>query len=243
MSINRHQGDKVVGNHAPVPIALRGQGPLDVVCLDVAMVDGFVRVGVGDDVVVIRPTLGIATCSWSECVVGYGLSPDSSSVSTGLMVLRDMYERYGGRFANVVVVDRGVTFGSLAFDQLCAGARIEKRQRPPREARFCTTGERLFGIINTQLHHSMSGNAWLTQELRRMTQEVDPRSNLVWTFAVLDRILREFLFSVYPNQAHADLGGMRPNERFKIGVETIGLPRPRANKPELCSRAAPKVDP
>ena len=211
---------------------VHGQAPLDTVHIDETTLDCLVRVGSGPGAFLLRPNLSIAYCSWSELVVGHDLFFDAPSIASVFMTLRALYERYG-RFPNRIVADRGPWFGSIAFDQFCAAAVIQKVQRPPGHPRFGTKVERMFGTINSQVAHLLAGNTQLLKDPRRLTPEVDPASHAVWRLDELDRVLSEFLYERYPNQPHKGLNMMTPLERYEQGKALMGTGHvPEAN-PEV----------
>ena len=234
--VGRRQGLKAAAAAAPAfgprDLSVQGQGPMDVTHIDHTLLDVLVRVGPGSDALTDRLWLTVVICAWSRCVVGYDLSFDAPAVAGLFTAVRDTFDRQGC-IPNRIVVDRGPEFGSLAFDQLCAACRIDKLQRPPGRPKFGAVVERLFGTVNKQLVHTLSGNTQLLKEPRRMSRDVDPVQDAVWRLSDLDIAVQRFLFDVYPRQPHDGLDGMTPHARFQLGRETIGLGRPLPASPDL----------
>ena len=224
-SVARRRGRKEAAAQAPAvgprDPAVVGQAPVDTVHIDHTRLDVLVRYGSGDHEVFERPWLTLVLCAWSRCVVGYDLSFDAPSTHGLFTALRDVFERQG-RMPNRVVVDRGPEFGSVAFDQLCAACGVLKVERPPGRPRFGSVVERAFHTVNTQLVHLLRGNTQLRRDPRRMSREVAPEREAVWSLADFDDVLRRFLFEDYPSLPHSGLNGMTPRERFEQGRALMG---------------------
>ena len=193
--------------------------------VDHTLLDVFVQVGPEPDGVPERLWLTVAICAWSRAIVGYDLSFDAPAVGGLFTTLRDLFDRHR-RMPNRLVVDRGPEFGSVAFDQLCAACEIDKLERPSGRPKFGPVVEQMFGTVNTQLVHELSGNTQLTRNPRQMSRDVDPRRDAIWRLPELDDAVRRFLFDVYPRQPHNGLQGMTPHARFDQGLQTVGAGRP-----------------
>ena len=227
-SIARRRGRKEAAAQAPPTgprdPAVVGQAPMDTVHIDHTRLDVLIRYGPGADEVFERPWLTLVLCAWSRCVVGYDLSFDAPSIHGLFTALRDTFDRQG-RMPNRVVVDRGPEFGSVAFDQLCAASGVLKVERPPGRPRFGSVVERAFHTVNTQLVHLLRGNTQLRKDPRRMSRDVAPEREAVWSLVDFDDVLRRFLFEDYPSMPHAGLNGMTPRERFEQGRALTGSGR------------------
>ena len=227
-SIARRRGRKEAAAQAPPTgprnPAVVGQGPLDTAHVDHTLLDVSVRYGPLAHQVLERPWFTPVQCPWSRCVLGYALSFEPPGVYAVFAALRDVFNRQE-RLPNRLVADRGAEFGSVALEQLCAAARMEKVDRPPGRPRFGAVIERLFHTVNTQFVHLLSGNTQLLKDPRRMSREVDPRRDAIWSLGDLDAFLERFLFKDYPTMPHSGLKGMTPRERFEQGVATIGSGR------------------
>ena len=123
---------------------------------------------------------------------------------------------------NQVVVDGGAEFDSTAFEQLCAACEMEKRKRPPSRPKFGSVVERMFGITNSQLIHTLRGNTQLLKNPRSLSRDAAPAQDAIWRLPELDLALQRFLFEVYPRQPHSGLDGMTPQARFEQGRATVG---------------------
>ena len=227
-SVARRRGRKEAAAQAPAAgprdPAVVGQAPMDTVHIDHTRLDVLIRYGASEDEVFERPWLTLVLCAWSRCVVGFDLSFDAPSIHGLFTALRDTFDRQG-RMPNRVVVDRGPEFGSTAFDQLLAACGVLKVERPPGRPRFGSVVERAFHTVNTQLVHLLRGNTQLRKDPRRMSREVAPEREAVWSLADLDDVLRRFLFEDYPAMPHGGLNGMTPSERFEQGRALMGSGR------------------
>ena len=235
-SVARRKGRKEAAAQAP-PTGPRdptvhGQGPLDVVHVDATKLDQWVVYGPPGEALVLRPWITVVLCAWSRVVIGYALSFDNPSVYTLFAALRDALERQR-RVPNRFVVDWGSEFRSLDFETTCAAYGIEIAKRPPGRPRFGSVIERFFHTLNKQLIHVLSGNTQLLRDPRRMSREVDPACDAVWSLEDFDTLLRRYLFEEYPSIPHAGLGGMTPAERFKQGEETLAVGHPLPDSPDL----------
>lgn len=227
-SVARRRGRKEAAAQAPAAgprdPAVVGQAPMDTVHIDHTRLDILIRYGPSHDEVLERPWLTLVLCSWSRCVVGYDLSFDAPSIHGLFTALRDTFDRQG-RMPNRVVVDRGPEFGSVAFDQLCAACDVLKVERPPGRPRFGSVVERAFLTVNTQIVHLLRGNTQLRKDPRRMSREVAPEREAVWSLPDFDDMLQRFIFEDYPSMPHAGLNGMTPRERFEQGRALMGSGR------------------
>ena len=235
-SIARRRGAKAAAAAAPAfgprDPGVHGQGPLDVVHIDHTKLDVLVRVGPDLAAAPERLWLTVAICAWSRCIVGYDLGFDAPAVAGLFTTSRDLFARHG-RMPNRIVVDRGPEFGSTAFEQLCAACGIDHVRRPPGRPKFGTVVERMFGTVNTQMIHALSGNTQLLRDPRAMSREVSPVRDAVWRLPDLDVAVARFLFDVYPRQPHEGLDGMTPQARFEQGVATMGTGRRVSDSPDL----------
>ena len=93
--------------------------------------------------------------------------------------------------------------------------------------------ERFFHTMNKQLIHVLSGNTQLLRDPRRMSREVDPACDAVWSLEDFDTLLRRYLFEEYPSIPHAGLNRMTPAERFKQGAETLSVGHPLPDSADL----------
>ena len=205
--------------------APHGQRPFDIVHIDHTQVDLFLRLGGFTFNLSERAWLTIADCDWSLMPLGYALSFDPPSYVSCMMVMRGVVRRHQ-RLSRVLFVDGAKEFRSIAFDQLCAAYRVDKRHRPPGEPRYGARCDRFFGTVNTQFIHTLWGNTKHLRDPRGMSPEVDPRRHVVWTLPEFDRCLEEYLFHVYPSQPQPDIAGT-PRDRFTQGLELTGYRRHR----------------
>jgi putative transposase len=89
---------------------------------------------------------------------------------------------------------------------------VTQLDRPPRQPRFGSVVERLFGTTTTQLLNQLRGNTQASKTPRYMTREVDPKGLAVWTLERFAPRLSEDVHEVYDQMDHPALG-MSPSLR------------------------------
>ncbi len=156
----------------------------------------------------------------SRRVLGFYLSYDPPSYRSVLMVMRDCVRRYG-RLPDSVVVDGGKEFQGTWFGVTCARYHVTVIYRPISKARFGGQVERLFGTVNSNFVHYLTGNTQLRKNVRQMTDAVDPDRLAVWTLPELHCVLERYLFEVYDELDHRELL-MSPRQKFTLGLRLHG---------------------
>lgn len=167
-----------------------------------------------------RPWLTLLTDAHSRRMLAFYLTFDPPSYRSCMMALRECIRRFG-RFPQILVVDGGREFESTYFETLLARYECTKKTRPPAEARFGSTCERLFGAANTQFIHNLSGNTQITRNVRQITKSVDPKGHAIWPLAELHSRLAEYFYEVHDTIAHPALG-MSPRETYENGLASGG---------------------
>jgi putative transposase len=167
-----------------------------------------------------RPWLTLLTDAFSRRTLAFYLTFDPPSYRSCMMVLRVCVRRCG-RFPQILVVDGGREFESTYFETLLARYECTKKTRPPAKARFGSTCERLFGVVNTQFIHNLRGNTQITRNVRQVTAAVDPKGLAVWPLAELHGRLSEYLYEVHDTINHPALG-QSPREAFQTGLASGG---------------------
>jgi len=167
-----------------------------------------------------RPWMTLLTDAFSRRNLAFYLTFDPPSYRSCMMVLRECIRRLG-RFPQILVVDGGREFQSTYFETLLARYECTKKTRPPAQARFGSTCERLFGAANTQFVHNLKGNTQITRNVRQVTKAVDPKGQATWPLAELHKKLSEYLYEVHDTLAHPALGRC-PREAFQIGLARGG---------------------
>jgi putative transposase len=157
----------------------------------------------------------------SRRVLGFYLSYDPPSYRSVLMVMRDCVRRHG-RLPDSMVVDGGKEFKSTWFAVACARYNVTVIYRPITKPRFGGQGERLFGTVNTNFIHYLTGNTQLRKNVRQMTEEVNPDRLAVWTLRDLNSALEKYLFEIYDQLDHSELL-MAPRQKFEIGMRKHGV--------------------
>src|SRR5437762_6192980 len=83
-----------------------------------------------------------------------------------------------------------------SLEALLARYECTKKTRPPAKARFGSVCERLFGTANTQFIHNLRGNTQMTQHVRQVTKEVDPKGQAVWPLKELQEQLARYFYEI-----------------------------------------------
>ncbi|MBC8164699.1 MAG: DDE-type integrase/transposase/recombinase [Bryobacteraceae bacterium] len=167
-----------------------------------------------------RPWMTLMTDAFSRRVLAFYLTFDPPSYRSCMMVLRECVRRFG-RFPQILVVDGGREFESTYFETLLARYECTKKSRPPAKARFGSTCERLFGVVNTQFIHNLRGNTQITRNVRQVTKAVDPKGLATWPLPEIHKRLLEYLYEVHDLLNHQALG-QSPRETFQMGLVSGG---------------------
>ena len=168
-----------------------------------------------------RPWMTLVTDAFSRRILAFYLTFDPPSYRSCMMVLRECVRRFG-RFPQILVVDGGREFESTYFETLLARYECTKKTRPPAKARFGSTCERLFGVVNTQFSHNLRGNTQITRNVRQVTKAVDPKGLATWPLAELHGRLSEYLYEVHDTLSHPALG-QSPRQAFQTGLACGGV--------------------
>ena len=167
-----------------------------------------------------RPWLTLLTDAYSRRMLAFYLTFDPPSYRSCMMALRECVRRFG-RIPQILVVDGGREFEGTYFETLLARYECTKKTRPPAEARFGSTCERLFGAANTQFIHNLSGNTQITRNVRQVTKSVDPKGHAIWPLAELHSRLAEYFYEVHDTISHPALG-LSPRETYENGLASGG---------------------
>lgn len=189
------------------------RGHIDHTQLDVVLVDSETGLPLG------RPWLTLLIDAYSRRILAYWITFDEPSYRALMMVMRRCVERWR-RLPEEIIVDGGVEFGSVYFEQLCATYRVSPLVRPG-EPRFGSVIERFFGSLNTRFIHLLRGNTKATKNVRELTRETDPANRAVWTLARLAERLDEFFFELYDTLSHPVFGGS-PRAVFEARIALTG---------------------
>lgn len=186
--------------------------------IDLELVDSETGVALG------RPWLTLMIDAYSRRILAVWLTFDAPSYRSLMMVMRACVKRWR-RLPDEVLVDGGVEFGSIYFEQLLGQYEIHKlvRRGDPRAGSLI---ERFFGSANTQLWWHLRGQTRPTKDVRSMSPEVDPSRRAVWTLAAVCPVLEEFVFEVYDTKIHP-AHGVSPREAYEARMNLTGE---RANR-------------
>jgi len=217
-SVRAQQGKRMAYQTASIKWYLQLQEPIhgarpfqfvhiDHTQLDILLVSGETGKSLG------KPWLSLAVDAESREVVGFYLSFDAPSYRSCMMILRDIVRRHG-RMPEMLVLDNGKEFHSVAITRLCLLYGCSLRYRPSGQPRFGSIMERLFGTTNTELIHLLEGNTKLLKNPRSLTKSVLPANFACWTLPMLHGALDYYFFKIYgvnPHPAHGDA----PSEHFQ----------------------------
>jgi hypothetical protein len=137
-----------------------------------------------------------------------------------MMIVRECVRRHA-RLPQILVLDGGKEFDSNYFEALLARFEITKKSRPPANARFGSTCERIFGTTNDQFLHNLQGNTQVARSSRLITKSVDPRNHALWPLKELHQRLSEYAYEVYDTIDHPALG-QSPREAFTAAMLQTG---------------------
>jgi transposase InsO family protein len=195
-----------------------GDRPFELVHIDHTELD--VECVASSGPVLGRPWLTLLTDAYSRRILAFYLTFDPPSYRSCMMILRECVRRFG-RFPQILVMDGGREFDSTYFETLLARYECTKKTRPPAKARFGSTCERLFGVVNTQFIHNLKGNTQITRNVRQVTKAVNPKGLATWPLPELHATLSEYLYEVYDSLNHPALG-QSPREAFELGLAQGG---------------------
>lgn len=167
-----------------------------------------------------RPWLTLMVDAYSRRILAYFLTFEPPSYRSCMMVLRECVRRFN-RLPQTIVVDGGKEFKSKYFESFLAHHVITKKDRPPKQGRFGSVMERLFGTTNTQFIYNLRGNTQIMKNVRQATKSVNPENHAIWTLSKLAERLEEFLFEVYDTTEHPALGES-PRDCFTSGIALFG---------------------
>lgn len=217
-SVRAQKGKRMAYQNAPIVWYLNLQEPIhgvrpfqvvhiDHTQLDILMVSSETGKPLG------KPWLSLAVDAESRQVLGFFLSFEAPSYRSCMMILRDIVRRHG-RMPEMLVLDNGKEFHSLALTRLCQLYGCSLRYRPGGQPRFGSIMERLFGTTNTEFIHLLEGNTKLLKNPRSLTKSVLPDNFACWTLTLLHGALDYYFFKFYginPHPAHGDT----PSEHFE----------------------------
>ncbi|WP_367200085.1 hypothetical protein [Aquabacterium sp.] len=159
--------------------------------------------------------------AYDRTVLAYYLSFDEPSYRSFMMVLRDCVRRHN-RVPQIIVTDGGPEFQSTYYETQLAMLRITKRERMRGKPRSGSVCERLFGTTQEQFVSNLLGGTEIQEKyFRRVSKEVDPVRNAVWTLDRFDQRMELYLEKVYHPGHHAGLG-MSPFAARACGMRSHG---------------------
>ncbi len=163
--------------------------------------------------------------AYSRRILAVYLTFDPPSYRSCMMALRICVARFS-RLPQTSVVDGGKEFQSVYFETLLARYSVVKKTRPGGKPRFGSVIERLFGTTNTEFIYNLLGNTQATKQVRRLTKEVDPKRQAVWTLGDLYCFLKQWADEIYDTSDHAALG-TTPHQIYLQGINVGGQRRSR----------------
>lgn len=167
-----------------------------------------------------RPWLSLAVDSYTRRILGFYLSFDAPSYRSNMMLLRDIVRRFR-RLPQMLVVDNGADFRSDNFSLFAKTMGIHLRYRPAGHARHGAVLERLFGSLNTEYIHNLSGNTKATKVVRQTTGKFLPSRLAEWNLEALYYGIQHWAMDYYDQNVHQALG-ISPREAFERGMSISG---------------------
>lgn len=224
-SVRAQKGKRMAYQEAPIVWYLKLQEPIhgvrpfqfvhiDHTQLDILVVSRETGKPLG------KPWLSLAVDAESRAVLGFFLSWEAPSYRSCMMVIRDIVRRHG-RMPEMLVLDNGKEFHSLALSRLCQLYGCSIRYRPGGQPRFGTVMERLFGTTNSEFIHQLEGNTKLLKNPRSLTKSVLPENFACWTLFKLHGALEYFYHKVYGSDPHS-AHGEAPLEHFERRMKETG---------------------
>jgi len=206
-------------------------GPLDVVEIDhtkinVLVVDRHDRKYLG------RPTLTIAICRWSRCIVGMVVSFEPPSALLVGLCLAEVVTNKTKLLSNLgvdvdwpmtglpnsIYVDNGSDFTSEAVQRGCEQHGITLAFRPPGEPHYGATVENFFGKFNHSIHQLPGTTFSSTAERGRYPSE----KKAILTLEELNR-WAVLAIARYHASIHRSIE-MTPAAKWQRGIELYGPP-------------------
>jgi putative transposase len=159
--------------------------------------------------------------AYDRMVLAYYLSFDEPSYRSCMMVLRDCVRRHN-RVPQIIVTDGGPEFKSTYYETQLAMLRVTKRERMRGKPRSGSVCERLFNTTQEQFVSNMLGGTEIQEKyFRRVSKEVDPARNAVWTMDRFDQRMEFYIEKVYHPSHHGGLG-MSPLATRAYGIRAHG---------------------
>lgn len=193
--------------------------PLERVQMDHTQLD--VRVGTAHRFV-LRPWLTILYDSYTKAIIGHHLTEEPPSYRSVMECLvrailpkESLLSTLGEPgwsypmcgVPSEILVDNGKEFHSGSLVSACASLGIVLRYTPPRQPWFKAQVERTFGVLNTQLLHSICGR------VHKGKHAQDPDKLTLMSLEDLSRLLVQWIVTVYHAQPIPRYGDT-PNDRW-----------------------------
>lgn len=205
-------------------VSRHGDFPFHIVHIDHTQLDIFLRSSENEEEVE-KPWLTIMICARTRRVLSAVITFDSPSYISCMLAFRECVSRYS-RLPQILVVDGGREFRSIAFNRLCGMYFVQKWHRPYRKSRFSGVCERLFGTSDKQFIHNLLGNSKLMKQVRMMHRSVDPRKLTDWTLPVFGPFMKGYLYNVYDQMEQTSIRNT-PRREFDRLISKTGQRRSR----------------
>jgi len=178
--------------------------PLELVHIDHTLLEIELRSSISGELLG-RPWLSLAVDALSRRILGFYLSFHAPSYVSSMMVLLDLFYRFGRR-PETLIHDWGSDFRAKDFNNLVTAARILARHwRPKSAAKVGAVIERLFGFTNTAFIANLLGNTKARKDVRTLTRQINPSNYSGLTLADLYYGLEQFFFEEYDDRKHPAL--------------------------------------
>ena len=155
----------------------------------------------------------------SRMILAVFLSFEKPSYRATMVLLRECYRRFK-RLPLFLAVDHGPDFKSNYFDKTLATLGMHKRNRPKSASRHGSTIERVFGTIESEFIHTLSGNKQLQKLGRGLSTTHKPEKFAIWTPDEFETAFKDYAYLVHPE---VDRKGIfeRPKDRYERSLSNF----------------------
>jgi putative transposase len=167
-----------------------------------------------------RPWLTIVVDAYTRRILGIFLTYDPPSYRSVMMAIRDMVRRFN-RLPEIVFVDNGSDFRSLAFKSFLKAMGCHLRFRPSGNPRHGAMLERMFGRLNVDYIHNLAGNTKATKQVRMVSGSHLPKNLAEWALESLYYGIEYWATEHYDQEQHPALRES-PREAFQRGLRESG---------------------
>ena len=158
-------------------------------------------------------TLSLLIDGYSRTILAIWVSFEKPSYRSTMMLLRECYRRHK-RLPIFIATDKGSDFQSHYFSRVLANLGIHHRNRPTAQPRHGSVVERVFGIAETELVHTLEGNKQLQKLGRGLSPSHNPKKFAVLTPDEFYAELADYAYLYYPKRNRRSISE-RPIDRVQ----------------------------